>query len=61
MHEPVMLHKFNLNEKFPRRQLCSRKTALGAGSIAPRIIVDVLALKLRIKSIRANNKVVKII
>ena len=46
IYEPIILRKLELSENFPRAVLYSRKTALGVGLIVPRIIIDVLALKL---------------
>ena len=41
-HEPVLLRKMNLSEKFPRSVLHSRKTTLGIGLMAPKITIDAL-------------------
>ena len=61
IYEPVLLRKLRLSEKFPRRILYSRKLVLGVRLLAPRIIVDALALKLYIGHKRANKRIGKII
>ena len=61
IHEPVMLRKLRLSEKFSRKVLHYRKTSLGVGLLAPRTIVDVLALKLHVGHQRADSKVDKMI
>lgn len=61
IYEPVLLRKMNLSKKFPRSVLCSRKTALCIGLLAPRTTIDVLALKLHLGNQRLNQKVAKII
>ena len=53
----VILKKFGLSEKFPCEILYTRKSALGVGLIAPRTIIDILALKLYIRNKRADNRV----
>ena len=42
IHELITLKKLGLSENFSRAVLHSRKTALGVGLLAPRIIVDEL-------------------
>jgi len=61
VYEPILLKKMRLSEKFPRSVLYSRKTAMGIGLLAPRTIVDILALKLYVGHQRMNSKVAKII
>jgi len=58
--EPVLLKKLGLSENFPRSVLYSRKTALGVGLLAPRIIIDALALKLYLGHKRANDRIAKV-
>ena len=50
-----------MSEKFPRKVLYSRKTSLGVELLAPRMIVDILALKLYVGHQRAESRVAKII
>ena len=57
----MILRKLNLSERFPRKVLYMRNSALGVGLMAPRTIVDVLALKLYVGHQRARSKVAKII
>ena len=59
IYEPVLLKKLGLSENFPRSALCSRKTALGVGLLAPRTIIDVLTLKLYFGHKRANDRISK--
>ena len=61
INEPVILRKLKLSERFPRKVLHMRNSALGVGLIAPRTIVEVLALKLHVGHQRARSKVAKII
>ena len=51
----------NLSKKFPRRQLLSRKTSLGAGLMSPKLIEVALALKLCTRYMRSDAKVAKMI
>ena len=55
IYEPVLLQKMGLNIKFLRKIMYTCKTALGIGLIAPRIIVDTLALKLYLGYKRAES------
>ena len=57
----MLLRKLGLSKKFPRRILYSRKSALGVGLLALRIIVNTLALKLYIRHQRADDRIGKII
>ena len=61
IYKLVLLRKLGLSENFPRSELHSRKTTLGIGLLAPRTIVDVLALKLYFGHKRMNDKVTKLI
>ena len=60
IYEPVLLKKLGLSENFPRSVLYSRKTALGVGLLAPRTIIDALALKLYLGHKRANDRIAKV-
>ena len=57
----MLLKKLGLSENFPRSVLYSRKTALGVGLLAPRTIVDSLALKLCLGHRRANDRIAMIV
>ena len=59
--EPILLKKLGLSENFPRSVLCSRKNALGVGLLAPRTIVDSLAIKLCLDHRRMNDRIAKVI
>ena len=61
IYEPVLLKKLRLSENFPRSVLYSRKTALGVGLLAPRTIIDALALKLYLGHKRADDRIAKVI
>ena len=57
----MLLKKLGLSENFPWSVLCSRKTALEVGLLAPRTIVDSLALKLHLGHRRANDRIAMIV
>ena len=59
--KPALLTKLRLSKNFLQNVLHSRKTALGVGLLALRIIIDVLALKLHFRHKRINSKVAKVI
>ena len=56
IYEPVILQKLGLSENFLRAVLYSRKTALGVGLLAPRTIIDMLAMKLYLEYQRAKDR-----
>ena len=56
IYEPVILRKLKLSEKFPRKVLYMRNSALGIGLLKPRTIVDLLSLKLYLGHHRAKTK-----
>ena len=57
IYEPIILQKLGLSENFPRAVLHSRKTALGVELIAPRTIIDALALKLYLGHKRFDDRI----
>ena len=59
--ESFILNKIGLSEKFPRKVLHERKSALEVGLIAPIAIMNVLALKLHVSHNRGETRVLKII
>ena len=61
IYEPVILRKLGLSKNFPRSVLYSRKTALGVGLMAPKTIMDGLALKLYLGHQRSEDRISKII
>jgi len=61
IYESVVLRKLGLSENFSRVVLYSRKTALRVGLIAPRTIIDTLAMKLYLGHQRAEDRISKII
>ena len=61
IYESVLLHKMGLSKKFPRKVLYARKSALGVGLMAPRTIMNVLALKLYVGHMRGELRVSKMI
>lgn len=61
IYESVILTKMGLSMKFPRRVLYTRKTALGAGLMAPNTIMSVLALKLYLSHQRSKTRISKLI
>ena len=60
-HEPVILKKIGLSEKFPRLTLHSRKTALDAGLIASNAIASALTLKLCLGHNQSKSELGKVI
>ena len=48
IYEPVILRKLKLSERFLRKVLCVRNSALGIYLLTLRTIIDVLLLKLNI-------------
>ena len=61
IYKPVILRKLGLSSNFPRSVLYSRKTALGVGLMAPRTIIDGLAMKLYVGHQRSEDRISKII
>ena len=59
--EIVLLVKLGLSEKFPRRIIYTRKSALGVGLLKPSTIVSFLALKLYLGHKRKSDRMSKII
>ena len=59
--EKVLLKKMGLSEKFPRKMLHTRKSALGVGLIKPSTMVLILSLKLHVGHVRAQNRIARII
>ena len=55
----MLLQKIGLSIKFLRKIVYTRKTALGIGLIAPRTIVDTLALKLYLGHKRVESRSAK--
>ena len=59
--EPILLVKLSLNQKFPRRILYTRKTALGIGIMKLSIIIAILAIKLYLGYKRSEDRIAQII
>jgi len=57
----ALLVKLGLSEKFPRRIIYTRKSALGVGLLKPSMIVSFLALKLYLGHKRKSDRMPKII
>ena len=61
IYESVLLKKIGLSIKLPRDILCTRKSALCAGLILRRIIMNMLALKFYARYNRIESNISKII
>ena len=61
IYEPIILKKLGLSENFPFSVLYSRKTVLRVGLLAPRTIIDELAMKLYLGHRRADDRISNII
>ena len=61
IYELVILRKLRLSENFQRAMLYSRKTALEIGLLTPATIINILAMKLYLRHMRANYQISKVI
>ena len=59
--EPVLLKKLGLSEKFPRKILYTRKSALRVGLLKPSTIITILILKLYLGYMRKDDRIAWII
>ena len=61
IYELAILRKLGLSVNFPRAVLYSRKTVLSVGLLAPRMVIDALAMKLYVAHQQLDNRINKII
>ena len=61
IYKPIILQKLGLSEKFLRKILYSRKSALGIGLIKSSIIMAMLIIKLNLWYKQIKSNVTKII